>query len=186
MSDVPAATRRRRDGKYVVARVQDIPAGSRIIVDIEGREIGIFHIDGAFHAILNYCPHRGGELCKGDVLSLVESDRPGDVRLDESTKFIVCPWHGWEFDIKTGESWYDPEYNTDPARYPPARSFQVGVESGAQVADEISATTAIPVDAEGGYVDSWTHRVAGPYTAQVIPVEVEDEYVVLSFRRAAS
>ncbi|MCR2764343.1 Rieske (2Fe-2S) protein [Microbacterium sp. zg.B48] len=179
----PPATRR-RDGKYIVARTKDIPEGSRIIVEVDGKEIGIFRVDGQFHAILNYCPHRGGELCKGDVLGLVESSRPGDVRLDETKKFIVCPWHGWEFDIKTGESWYDPAVNTDPNRYPPARAFQVGVESGGRVAEEIEAAEAVAVETEGGYVDAVNHRVAGPYTAQVMPLEIDDEFVVLSFRRA--
>lgn len=179
-----SAQRRRRDGKYVVARVKDIPEGSRIIVTVEGREIGIFHVDGAFHAILNRCPHRGGELCKGDVLRLVESDRPGDVRLDEGTTFLACPWHGWEFDIKTGESWYDPDHNTDPARYPPARTFQVDVAPGERVAGGLSSATAVAVEGPGGYVDTRSHRITGPYTAQVIPVEIEDDYVVLSFRRA--
>jgi len=186
MTGTRPVRRRRRDGKYVVARVDDIPEGSRIIVDVDGREIGIFRVDGAFHAFLNHCPHRGGELCKGDILSLVEADRPGEVRLDESTKFIVCPWHGWEFDIKTGESWYDPAVNTDPARYPPARAFQVEVEPGEQVAGELSAEAAVTVESGGAFVDPRTHRVAGPYTAAVIPVEIEDEYVVLSFRRATS
>lgn len=187
MTDGEAGKRRRRDGKYVVARAQDIPEGSRIIITVEGREVGIFNVDGAFYAILNHCPHRGGQLCKGDVLGLVEADRPGEVRLDDSTKFIVCPWHGWEFDIKTGESWYNPAHNTDPARYPPARAFQVGVETGDQVAGELSASAAVAVEGEAAgaaYIDPTTHRVAGPYTAQVIPVEVEDDYVVLTFRRA--
>ena len=186
MTETPPAKRRRRDGKYVVARAADIPEGSRIIVRVNGREIGIFHVDGEFYAILNRCPHRGGELCKGDVLRLVESERPGDVRLDEGTTFIACPWHGWEFDIKTGESWYDPAHNNEPSRYPPARAFQVGLEPGDQVADELSAAAAVAVEDSGAYVDPRTHRVAGPYTAQMVPVEIEDDYVVLSFRRATS
>jgi hypothetical protein len=69
------------DKKFVVARTRDIPEGARVLVTVQGREIGVFNVDGKFHAILNRCPHRGGELCKGDVLGFVHADRPGAVTL---------------------------------------------------------------------------------------------------------
>lgn len=44
----------------------------------------------------------------GEVLGLVYSSEPGDVRFDPSKKLLTCPWHGWEFDIKTGQSYFNP------------------------------------------------------------------------------
>jgi nitrite reductase/ring-hydroxylating ferredoxin subunit len=171
-SDADAQSRR-----YVVARAADIPDGERLIVDVLGRSIGIFNVEGRFYAILNRCPHRGAQLCRGDVLSLVEADYPGaDVRLEQDTKFIVCPWHGWEYDIETGQSWYNPGRTR-------ARPFEVLLESGEAVEQALTEGAAATVEGEGSFVDSKTHRIKGPYTAEVIPVAVEDEYVVISLRR---
>jgi len=173
-------THSRGDGKYVIGRAADVPPGVRLLVNIEGREVGIFNVDGTYRAILNRCPHRGGELCKGDVLGLVESEYPGQVTLDDSKKFIVCPWHGWEFDMETGESWYDPAYNTDPARYPPARTFDVAIEHE-NAPERAPREFARPANAF--YIDPHAHRLAGPYTAVTLPIEVEDDYLVVSLRR---
>ena len=172
------------DKKFVVARTRDIPEGARVLVTVQGREIGVFNVNGTYHAVLNRCPHRGGELCKGDVLGFVHADRPGAVALDKTKQFIVCPWHGWEFDIETGRSWYDAARNTDPAaKFPSARAFGTTVEPGAQLAGEFERDTAEAGERQGRYVDPQTHRVAGPYTADILPVQVEDDYVVISFRR---
>jgi nitrite reductase/ring-hydroxylating ferredoxin subunit len=184
---VEASQDRRReslDKKFVVARTRDIPEGARMLVTVQGREIGVFNVNGKFHAVLNRCPHRGGELCKGDVLGFVHADQPGAVTLDKSKQLIVCPWHGWEFDIETGQSWYDAARNTDPAmKLPSARAFGTTVEPGAQLAGELKGDTAEVSERQGRYVDPQTHRVVGPYTADIIPVQVEDDYVVISFRR---
>ena len=51
--------------RHVVARVADIPPGERLIVDIAGRSIGVFNVDGRFYALRNSCPHQGGPLCLG-------------------------------------------------------------------------------------------------------------------------
>jgi 3-phenylpropionate/trans-cinnamate dioxygenase ferredoxin subunit len=159
--------------KYVVARAEDIPEGSRLIVTIGGRSIGIFNVDGQFYALLNRCPHRGAELCKGDVIGLVVSERPGDVRLEGEMKLLACPAHGWEYDMATGESWFDPRRGR-------ARPLEVHVEAGGVVAEALASGTAILEELDGAFVDPRTHRLKGPYTAQVFPVNVENEYIVLS------
>src|SRR5215213_8795800 len=94
---------------YVVARAQDIPEGERIIIDIQGRSVGVFNVEGRFYAILNRCPHKGAQLCKGDIIDEVVSERPGDIRLNHGRKLIACPWHGWEYDLETGQSWYSAQ-----------------------------------------------------------------------------
>lgn len=94
--------------KHIVARVNEIPAGGRKIVEINGRSIGIFNINGEFFALLNRCPHEGAELCTGTVTGLRQSEKPGEYQWNRPGEIVRCPWHGWEFDIKTGQSWFDP------------------------------------------------------------------------------
>ena len=165
-----------RGDKFVVGRRSDVADGERILVDVEGRSVGVFNVGGVFYALLNKCPHMGAELCKGDVLNLIEADAPGEVRIDHGRTFIACPWHGWEYDIATGQSWCNP----DRIR---ARPFSVELEPGAQVANELADGTARGASDEAKLVDPVWHRVKGPFVAQVIPIEADDEYIVVSLAR---
>ena len=169
---------RERHEKHVVARVRDVPDGTRLIVDVAGRSVGIFNTGGKFYALLNRCPHRGAELCKGEIVAVMESSGPGEWRLDESRKMIACPWHGWEYDLETGESWW----NQGRTR---ARPFGVGVERGDVVAREVADGTA-STQGEASVVDAATHRVKGPFTADVLPIAIEDDYLVISLSPAST
>lgn len=81
--------------------------GSREVV-VAGRSIGIFNVGGRLYALRNRCPHQGGPLCSGRVVKHLESDRPGEYRYNDDRFLVECPWHGWEFDLETGKSWFDP------------------------------------------------------------------------------
>jgi 3-phenylpropionate/trans-cinnamate dioxygenase ferredoxin subunit len=72
---------------------------------------------------------------------------------------IRCPWHAWEFDLRTGQSWFDP-------RRTRVKAYAADVRSGRQLL------------AEGG------ERVAGPYVAETFPVSVEADYVVIELGHA--
>jgi nitrite reductase/ring-hydroxylating ferredoxin subunit len=146
--------------RFVVARVDEISPGERRIVEAGGREIGVYNIGGRFYAMLNRCPHLAGPLCEGQVVNLVESSGPGDVRLDESQTFVTCPWHNWEFDVETGRSYWNPRLR--------ARPLPVEVEGGAEL--------------EAALERCEVGRIPGPYTAETVPVSVESDYVVLSLR----
>lgn len=146
--------------RFVVARVDEIPPGQRRIVTAGGREIGVYNIDGRFHALLNRCPHLAGPLCEGQVVNAVESPAPGEVSLDASRTYVTCPWHNWEFDVETGRSYWNPKLR--------ARPLPVGVEGGAEV--------------EAAIARGEVGRLPGPYTAETVPVSVESDYVVLSLR----
>ena len=148
--------------RYVVARVDEVPEGERLLVDVGGRAIGIFRLDGEFHAILQRCPHAGGPLCKGPLLEHVYADRPGDIRNDPEKKFLSCPWHGWLFDLKTGQSWWDPKQTR-------ARRFPVTVEHGDVIAEAAESGVAGP----------------GPYVTERFPVSVVDDYLVVTMRPRA-
>ena len=150
--------RTKRHQKYVVGRVDEFPESGRMIVDLGGREIGIFRIKNRFYAVLNRCPHLGGPLVKGQLVNAVTSTGPGNVTLDDSKDLITCPWHNWEFDIKTGQSFWNPAHLK-------ARPFSVGVEAGSEVAEQI----------ESGAVG----LIKGPYKAETIEVAVESDYIVL-------
>jgi nitrite reductase/ring-hydroxylating ferredoxin subunit len=70
-----------------VAQAIDLSPGQAKRVDIAGRSLAIFNLDGRYHAIDDACNHRGGPLSEGQV--------EGDA--------VVCPWHGAKFSISTGE-----------------------------------------------------------------------------------
>jgi nitrite reductase/ring-hydroxylating ferredoxin subunit len=150
--------------KYVVAKAQEIEDGDHIVVDINGRSVGIFHVDGEWYGLLNRCPHRGGPMCEGLLVSHLEAERPGEIRVDETRKLLECPWHGWEFDLRTGQSYLDPIKTR-------IRPYPVSVESGVVLASELEDEQ-----------ESGTHLLKGPYTAETYAVSIEDEYVVVSMR----
>ena|SRR5581483_11087556 len=125
---------------YPVARVGEIPVGSRKVVVVAGRSIGIFNVDGELYALRNRCPHQGGPLCEGFQFSALRSGRPGSYERTRPGQLIRCPWHGWEFDIVTGRSWFDPErtrVRSYPVRVEPleAETYPVSVEDGCVVVE---------------------------------------------------
>jgi len=95
--------------KHRVATVDEIPVGGRKLVDIAGRSIGVFNINGEYFALRNTCPHQGGALCEGLLTGFLTADVPGEYEYTRRGEILRCPWHGWEFDVKTGQSWVDPE-----------------------------------------------------------------------------
>ena len=95
--------------KHRIALVKEIPPGSNKVVNLRGREICVFNVGGDFFALLNRCPHEGAKLSRGVVVGLPESETPGCYKLSRPGEILRCPWHGWEFDLKTGKSHCDPE-----------------------------------------------------------------------------
>ena len=145
-------------GRYVVASVDEIPPGGRRVVEIAGRSIGVFNVNGEFFALRNRCPHQGGPLCLGLISGFVSSSGPGGYILSRQGEILRCPWHGWEFDIRTGQSWFDP-------RRVRVRRYDVTLEPA-----ELPAAGA-PNSAE--------EREKGPYIAETYPVTVERQHVVV-------
>lgn len=131
--------------RHVVARRGDIPPGERRIVTIRGRTIGIFNLGGEFFALLDRCPHEGGRLCLGEAIGLVQSGEPGSYDYSRPGEMLKCPWHGWEFDIRTGQSWCDPKDTK-------ARSYDVTVEPGAALAKGPYVAETIPVSVDEEFV----------------------------------
>jgi nitrite reductase/ring-hydroxylating ferredoxin subunit len=88
-------------------RAEDVPPGSCVKGMLEGREVAIFNVDGQFYATQNDCTHLGGPLCEGSLA--------GEV--------VTCPWHGSQFNVRTGEVVMDPAEE-------PIETFPVEVRDG--------------------------------------------------------
>jgi 3-phenylpropionate/trans-cinnamate dioxygenase ferredoxin subunit len=131
--------------RHVVAAVGEIAEGGRKLVTIEGRTIGVFHINGRYHALLNRCPHAGAELCRGLIVGFADSDEPGEYRLERSGEFLRCPWHGWEFEIATGQSWFDPKKVR-------TRAYKTSVEPGAELVKGPYVAETFAVKVEENYI----------------------------------
>jgi nitrite reductase/ring-hydroxylating ferredoxin subunit len=90
-----------------VAKAADLKDGDRRIVVSGKHEVGVFFKDGSYYAYSNYCLHAGGPACEGilvnKVVDLIAADRTYEGQTFSDELHFVCPWHGYEYDIKTGE-----------------------------------------------------------------------------------
>jgi 3-phenylpropionate/trans-cinnamate dioxygenase ferredoxin subunit len=93
--------------KHAVAKVVEIPPGGRKIVEVNGRSLGVFNVNGMFVAILNVCPHEAGPVCRGRVSGTTLPSQPGEFHWGREGEILACPWHGWEFDLLTGKALAD-------------------------------------------------------------------------------
>ena len=130
--------------KYVVAPADAISPGGRRLFEVGGRKIIVFNLAGEFFAVSDR-PHQGGPLSKGIVTGFVESQEPGEYRYSRKGEVIRCPWHSWEYDIRTGTSWCDP-------RRVQVRNFEVGVESGARLVEGPYVAENFAVSVEDEYL----------------------------------
>jgi nitrite reductase/ring-hydroxylating ferredoxin subunit len=111
--------------RHRVADVEELSDdGDRVLVEVEGREIGVFRIDGEYHALLNYCPHQAAPLCQGDLTGqMVVGDDGWEWHYDKEGEIVTCPWHGWKFDVESGVNVKDDRYAVP--------TYEVEVEDGA-------------------------------------------------------
>jgi nitrite reductase/ring-hydroxylating ferredoxin subunit len=118
---------RPRDGeckvRYRVGSIEDWGGGPCRVVLVQGREIGVVHVDDEFFAVRNKCPHRGAPLCEGTVGGTFLTSRPNEYVFGMENRVLRCPWHGWEFDLRTGRSLFQP----DEVR---VKTYRVTVEDG--------------------------------------------------------
>ena len=94
------------DGFVRVANVDDVPPGTGRVVHANGRALALFNVDGVFYALDNVCLHRGGPVGEGDLDGTI----------------VTCPWHGFQYDVRTGRNVFDPEVGLE--------TFAVRVEDG--------------------------------------------------------
>lgn len=84
----PRATASTAMSRFVkLTSLDQLPPGTAREYECEGRIVALFHRDGQIFAIDGVCPHQGGPLADGEIH---ESE-------------VTCPWHGWRFDLRTGQ-----------------------------------------------------------------------------------
>ncbi len=87
-----------------VATTDEVLPGTGKVAEVNGQAIALFNVDGTFYAIDNTCVHRGGPLGEGE--------------LEDDT--VSCPWHGWQYNVKTGACLNNPSASV--------KTFEVAVE----------------------------------------------------------
>jgi nitrite reductase (NADH) small subunit len=92
----------------------DVSPGQSKVVDVDGKPIALFNVDGTFYAIDNTCQHSGGPLGEGALDGAI----------------VTCPWHGWEYDVTNGVCQLDETVRVS--------AYPVRVE-GEQVLIEVSS-----------------------------------------------
>jgi nitrite reductase/ring-hydroxylating ferredoxin subunit len=118
--------------RVVVCRTAELlPGERRIVVPFRGRAgIGVFNVNGRFHALRNICPHKSGPLCTGRVTGRIVAGAPpsgrplasDDYRIVQEGEIIRCPWHLWEFEIATGRCLVDATARV--------KTYPVAIEDG--------------------------------------------------------
>jgi len=76
-----------------ICQASDVKAGSGKSVEIGGKSVAVFNVDGTFYAINDVCLHRGGPLGEGELQGTT----------------VICPWHGWRYNLTTGENEVMPD-----------------------------------------------------------------------------
>lgn len=126
--------------RHVIVPLREFPPGARRIVEVGGRSIGVFNIRGGLYALRNRCPHQGAPLCLGLIGGTTTAARPYELVYSREDEIITCPWHGWEFEIATGRSVFNPhkvrvktyDVTVEPPDEddPAVETFPVTVEDG--------------------------------------------------------
>lgn len=158
--------------RHEVCPVAELPPGEKRIVEVDGLSIGVFNVEGEFHALANVCPHQLAPLCEGPVTGDVVAPNVGEYEVVREGELVRCPWHGWKFDISTGESVHNPhEVST--------RTFDVAVEQSTCRPDESDAP--VPSDDESAeQVEQYGTELKGDEPpVETYQVGVEQDVVVL-------
>jgi nitrite reductase/ring-hydroxylating ferredoxin subunit len=80
-----------------VCKTSDIQSGCGKSIEVNGNPVAVFNVDGNFYAINDTCRHRGGPLGEGEL----------------DGKIVICPWHGWRYDVTSGANELVPDLPTE-------------------------------------------------------------------------
>lgn len=142
--------------RHVIGTVDLVAPGTARRFEVGGRGIAVFNVAGTFYALRDQCPHQGARLSAGVLVGEVVAKQPGCYAFDGDRKLVKCPRHGWEYELATGQSWYDPAHDR-------VRAYDVEIRSGSEIGDG--------EDDQG--------RSPGTLVAETIAISVEDDYLVV-------
>jgi nitrite reductase/ring-hydroxylating ferredoxin subunit len=108
--------------RYEVASLQELRQAGRKIVTIKGMEIGVFAVGDEVYAWRNMCPHGGAPVCEGPVCGTRLPSLVYEYKYGKDQEILRCPWHGWEFDLLTGQHLVNENVKL--------RGYKVEVEEG--------------------------------------------------------
>lgn len=105
----------------VIGKASDFADPGRKVVEVAGVEVGVFCLHGKFTAFENVCPHMGGPVCQGKIIArvqeLVAPDKTSlGLSFAKDQTNVACPWHGYEFDIATGQHQGNPRMRLRPVK----------------------------------------------------------------------
>jgi nitrite reductase/ring-hydroxylating ferredoxin subunit len=95
-----------REQAHRVGTVEEFPPGTHKVVEVAGRQLGVFNIEGSFYALPNVCSHSTGPLCEakrltGTMIAGPETGFKPEWR--HEGEILACPWHGLEYHVPTGQ-----------------------------------------------------------------------------------
>jgi nitrite reductase (NADH) small subunit len=101
-----------------LGRFAELDDGDYRVYAIDGFEVGVFRVGDRVIAYRNECPHAGGPVCQGKIFHQIEEALTPDMKSaglrHSKRRNVVCPWHGYEFDIETGRHPGDPNVRLTP------------------------------------------------------------------------
>jgi nitrite reductase/ring-hydroxylating ferredoxin subunit len=90
-----------------IGEAGEIAVGKFRIIRQGALNIGVTRLaDGSLRAVRNTCPHKGAPICRGTIGGTWPPSAPGELDYGREGEILVCPWHGFEYDLKTGEELY--------------------------------------------------------------------------------
>ena len=107
--------------EVVIGKASAFPDPGRKVVEVDGVEVGVFCRNGTFTAFENVCPHMGGPVCQGKIIARVQELLAQDktslgLSFSKDHTNVACPWHGYEFDIGTGQHQGNPRMRLRPVK----------------------------------------------------------------------
>jgi nitrite reductase/ring-hydroxylating ferredoxin subunit len=107
--------------EVAIGKAASFPDPGRKVVELDGTAVGVFQVNGKFTAFENVCPHMGGPICQGKIIARVQELLAPDktslgLSFSKDQTNIVCPWHGYEFDIATGQHQGNPRMRLRPVK----------------------------------------------------------------------
>ncbi len=112
-----------------VGCASEFPEGAVTVRQAGKQEIGVIRWQGRLYAVRNVCPHQLAPVCRGRLRPLLVADEQGTAEpaCDGDQPVLSCPWHGWEFDVRTGRACWNHQFRL--------RTYPIEVHDGRVLVD---------------------------------------------------